>query len=282
MLPPPAPDPGPRTAAGATAVDVVALGPDDLESANACIARVWGTPPGRGLVDPTTFRAYLLAGEPLLGAYRPGRAHDPTALLGVSIGFVGTHPGGVHVHSHATGIDPDHQHAGIGLALKVAQRDWALARGITEIRWTFDPLIARNAYFNLTKLGAVGAVYHADLYGAMTDPVNAGDATDRVEARWDLTAPVGHSEPDLAALQAAGAEVILSADGEVWRDARRRPILLAAVPPDVVALRATDPAAARAWRTAARDAIGGAMTLGYTAVGATRDGWWVLAEGDPR
>ncbi|NBP52503.1 MAG: GNAT family N-acetyltransferase, partial [Actinobacteria bacterium] len=88
--------------------------------------------------------------------------------------------------------------------LKVAQREWALARGITEIRWTFDPLIARNAFFNLTRLGAVGAVYHADLYGTMTDPVNAGDATDRVEARWDLTGPVGHPEPDLATLAAAG------------------------------------------------------------------------------
>jgi predicted GNAT superfamily acetyltransferase len=260
-------------------VDIVELAPDDLAAAGALLARVWGVPPERGFVDTHTFRAYLLAGEPLLGAYLAGRAHDPDALVGVSIGFVGTHPGGLHVHSHATGIDPAHQHTGIGRAMKLVQREWALARGITEIRWTFDPLVARNAYFNLTKLGAIGAAYHANVYGMMGDAVNAGDDSDRVEARWDLTGPVGRPAPDLDALTAAGAAVILSLDGEVWRETRLVPTLLAYVPPDIVAIRRADPAAARRWRLAARDSIGRALDLGYGATGATRDGWWVLEAG---
>jgi predicted GNAT superfamily acetyltransferase len=257
-------------------VDVVVLGPDDLEPALALLSRVWGLPAGTQFVELHMARAFLLAGEPLLGAFHPGRAHDPDALVGASIGFVGTHAGGLHVHSHATGIDPALQHAGVGTAMKRFQRAWALDRGITEIRWTFDPLLARNAYFNLTKLGAVGAAYLPDVYGTMGDPVNGTDPSDRVEARWDLTGPEGRPAPDLDALMAEGAEVILSLDGEVWREARLVPTLLACVPADIVALRASDPAAARRWRMAARDTIGRALDLGYVAVGATRDGWWVL------
>ena len=265
--------------AGTLDVELVELEPGDLASAGLLIGHVWGAPPGRGGVDLQTLRAYLLAGEPLLGAYLPGRAHDPDAIIGTSIGFVGTHPGGVHLHSHITGIDPAHQHRGIGYAMKLAQRDWALARSITEVRWTFDPLVARNAYFNLTKLGASGTTYHVNVYGEMPDATNAGDESDRVEAVWDLTEPVGRPAPDLDALTGAGAAVILSLDGEVWAEARLVPVLLACVPPDIVAVRTADPASGARWRQAARDAIGRALDLGYVATGATRDGWWVLEAG---
>jgi predicted GNAT superfamily acetyltransferase len=224
-------------------------------------------------------RAYLLAGEPLFGAFLRGRAHDPDALVGTSIGFVGTHPGGVHVHSHITGIDPAHQHRGIGYAMKLAQRDWALARAITEVRWTFDPLVARNAFFNLTKLGARGTTYHVNVYGEMPDATNAGDESDRVEAVWDLTEPVGRPEPDLDGLTDAGGAVILSLDGEVWAETRLVPVLLACVPRDIVAARKADPASGVRWRQAARAALGRALEVGYVATGATRDGWWVLEAG---
>jgi predicted GNAT superfamily acetyltransferase len=273
MSAPPTPDPH------RGAVDVVELTADDLDAAGRLIGRVWELRDDLAYPDLQTLRAYLMAGEPLLGAFLAGRAHDTDALVGASIGFVGTHPGGMHVHSHITGIEPAYQHAGIGYAIKLVQREWALARGIDQIRWTFDPLIARNAYFNLTKLGARATAYHANVYGEMADGVNAGDASDRVETVWDLEAPVGRPEPDLDALMAAGAEVILSLDGEVWRETRLVPTLLACVPPDIVSVRRTDPDAARRWRIAARDTIGRALDLGYGAVGATRDGWWVLVAG---
>lgn len=263
---------------GPPVVDVVELASDDLGAAGRLVARVWGIEDG-AYPDYQTLRALQLAGEPLLGAFLAGRTHEADALVGASIGFVGTHPGGIHVHSHITGVEPGREHAGVGFALKLAQRDWSLARGITEVRWTFDPLLARNAYFNLTKLGARGATFHPDVYGVMADGVNAGDESDRVEAVWDLTAPVGRPAPDVDALTAIGAAVILSLDGEVWRETPLVPTLLAYVPSDIVALRASDPAAARRWRRAARDTIGRALDLGYPATGATRDGWWVLEAG---
>lgn len=273
---PPPPD---RPPTPGLAVDVVELAVGDLLAAGRLVGRVWEMPADLAYPDFQTLRAYHLAGEPLLGAFVAGRAHDPDALVGASIGFVGTHPGGLHVHSHVTGIDPAYQQAGIGYTMKLVQREWALRRGIDEIRWTFDPLIARNAYFNLTKLGARGTAYHANVYGEMADGVNAGDASDRVETVWDLAASVGRPEPDLDALTAAGAEVILSLDGEVWRETRLVPTLLASVPSDIARLRRADPDAARRWRLAARDTIGRALDLGFGAVGATRDGWWVLEAG---
>ncbi|MDT7656254.1 MAG: hypothetical protein QOF38_969, partial [Pseudonocardiales bacterium] len=69
---------------------------------------------------------------------------------------------------------------GIGFALKQAQRAWALERGATAMTWTFDPLIGRNARFNLVKLGARAVDYVIDFYGPMDDVFNAGDESDRM------------------------------------------------------------------------------------------------------
>ena len=78
---------------------------------------------------------------------------------------------------------------GIGAAMKLHQRLWCLEHGITRMSWTFDPLIARNAYFNIgARLGALPSEYHPDFYGQMRDGVNAGHASDRVFVEWDLTA----------------------------------------------------------------------------------------------
>ena len=81
---------------------------------------------------------------------------------------------------------PTRRHRGVGYALKLAQRAQALELGIKVVRWTFDPMIARNAWFNLGKLGAVADRFHRDFYGAMTDVVNRGERSDRLVIRWAL------------------------------------------------------------------------------------------------
>ena len=55
---------------------------------------------------------------------------------------------------------------GIGLALKWHQRRWCLDRGIRTVEWTYDPLVARNGWFNLTKLGARAVAYEVDFTAA--------------------------------------------------------------------------------------------------------------------
>ena len=82
------------------------------------------------------------------------------------------------------------QARGIGRALKAHQREWAFAREVGTITWTFDPLIARNAHFNLAVLGARVTDYLVDHYGDMGDAINSGDESDRLHVAWHLASPV--------------------------------------------------------------------------------------------
>ena len=100
-------------------------------------------------MQPALLRALGHGGNYLVGAYRV----DTGELVGASVAFF-TEPLGAAMHSHITGVLAGTAGRGVGAALKWHQRQWALERGLTRITWTFDPLIARNSYFNLTRLGA--------------------------------------------------------------------------------------------------------------------------------
>jgi len=114
----------------------------------------------------------------ILGAFMDSQ------LIGFALAFANLTPGSLH--SHRVGILPEHQNSGVGLALKLAQRDDALKQGLSHIHWTFDPLQPRNAYFNLHKLGASACEIYPNLYGLTTSPLQAGLPTDRVLLDWDL------------------------------------------------------------------------------------------------
>lgn len=93
-------------------------------------------------------------------------------------------------HSRMLGVLPEFRNQGVGFRLKLAQREAVLAQGIDRIRWTFDPLQGRNAFFNLEKLGAVVREYAVNLYGAdSTSRFNVGMETDRFYADWALRSP---------------------------------------------------------------------------------------------
>jgi predicted GNAT superfamily acetyltransferase len=85
-----------------------------------------------------------------------------------------------------TAVLPEYRDLGIGRQLKLAQRDDALARGISLIEWTFDPLQTRNAYFNICRLGVVARRYLLDIYGSTSSPLHGGLPTDRLVAEWHL------------------------------------------------------------------------------------------------
>src|SRR5262249_13597994 len=149
----------------------------------------------------------------------------------------------------------------VGFALKLHQRAWALRRGVTVIEWTYDPLVRRNAYFNLVKLGALPAEYLPNFYGDMADTINNGDDSDRLLARWTLDAPevaaASLGKPAFRDAQreiAAGALIALGSadDGSPVIGPLDGDVLLVAVPPDFESLRATDPSRARRWRLALR------------------------------
>lgn len=94
-------------------------------------------------------------------------------------------------YSHMTGVRSEFQGLGIGAGLKWAQRERALAEGVKYIKWTFEPMKAKNAYFNLEKLGAVVRQYERDFYGidyatASRPDLQIGLASDRLFAEWAL------------------------------------------------------------------------------------------------
>ena len=108
--------------------------------------------------------------------------------MGAAAGFLAEHDGPA-LHSHLAAVAPAARGLGAGAAIKFHQRQWAAARGLRTITWTFDPLIRRNAWFNLAKLGAAVEAYLPDFYGRMDDGINDGDATDRLLVVWAVTPP---------------------------------------------------------------------------------------------
>ncbi len=155
----------------------------------------------------------------------------------------------------------------------------ALEQGIAEVRWTFDPLVARNAYFNLHKLGAVADRFDRNHYGAMADEVNAGERSDRFTVRWGLEREPGPR--DVVATERA----LASDDG--WPGGVSAPsgrAALVAVPSDYPELRSADPACGGAWRDASAQAIEACLTAGMIAAGfdrATSSYLFALAEDVP-
>jgi predicted GNAT superfamily acetyltransferase len=224
----------------------------------ALFERIWRAP----VVDASTLHAFSHVGNYVAGAF------DGDELVGAAVGFFAVDG---HLHSHITGVAPGQQGRGTGFALKQHQREWVLARGRTTISWTFDPLMARNAYFNLHKLGAVITEYLPDFYGPMHDGINAGDATDRLFVRWGLNDPVAPVPDTVGAAVLLGVEANAPVPGSCQGSRA-----VVATPRDVEQIRADDPDLAQRWRIAVREALVGAFDAGYRIVGITKDGRYLL------
>jgi predicted GNAT superfamily acetyltransferase len=172
------------------------------------------------------------------------------------------------MHSHIAGVTDAVAGRHAGFALKLHQRAWCLDRGIDLTEWTYDPLVSRNAYFNLAKLGARVAEYLPDFYGSMTDAINRGNDSDRILVHWSLTSPE-------VAQACAGSPVratVPPGAAASWVQ----------VPRDIGALRLADPEQARSWRAKVRDQLMGALDVGGHVAGFDKErGYLVLPhEGD--
>lgn len=161
------------------------------------------------------------------------------------------------LHSHVTGVAKNHSGSGIGAHLKNHQWVWAQSHGYRAIGWTFDPLIRRNAWFNLVKLGAKVVSYHENFYGELTDAINSGDHSDRLYVNWNVSA-TGHS---------ASGSVVVADSGDV----------VVPIPDDIEALRQLDRGAALEWRRRQRELLRSLLQPSAYIRGLTRDSAYVIS-----
>jgi predicted GNAT superfamily acetyltransferase len=98
-------------------------------------------------------------------------------------------------YSHMMAVSAAYQNRGLGAQLKWAQRERAMSEGRNFIRWTFEPMQARNAHFNLNRLGVVIRTYGVNFYGwdagteAFADGKQFNIDSDRLIAQWELRTP---------------------------------------------------------------------------------------------
>lgn len=222
-------------------------------------------------VTTELLRALVKAGSYVAGAF------DGAELVGGCVGFCSP-PSVSSLHSHIAGVAPRARGRDVGYLLKLDQRAWAMAHGISEVTWTFDPLVRRNAYFNLTKLGADATEYLPDFYGEMRDGINAGGASDRLLVSWRVDAPavVDACASRPRVVGATGVVGLGIADDLPVPGTTDGPIVLVAVPEDIETLRTTNPAAANEWRYAVRSVLGELLASGGRITGFDRSGWYVV------
>ena len=219
---------------------------EEMAMVGTVFQQVWGTT--TPIVTVELLMAVSHAGGYVVGAFEGGH------LVGASLGILADHHGERALHSHVTGVLPGVQHHGVGRLMKTHQRAWAAARGIEWIVWTFDPLVRRNAWFNIEVLEAHVTAYEQNFYGPMTDSINAHDESDRLVVAWptadDRPRPAPPPDPV---------------------------ITLVPTPEDVVVLRRTDPGAAAEWRQRVRRDLGGLLDSGGVVTGFTGDGEYEVA-----
>src|SRR5260370_36579885 len=98
------------------------------------------------------------------------------------MGFTALSRGRPYHYSHITGVRRDYQSRGVGYALKLGQREYVLRRGLSLVKWTFDPLQAGTAFFNIAKLGGGCRTYIRNMYGARGDSLNRWRVSGRVQS----------------------------------------------------------------------------------------------------
>ncbi len=242
---------------------------DDLEAVVDLEMSVWDLS-ARDATPSGLMHAMVNTGSLVVGAY------DDNKLIGMALMFPSSRSNKKLLWSHMAAVHPDYQSQGIGFEIKQYQRKWALENGYLEIGWTFDPLQRGNANFNLHVLGCITNTYHENFYGEMTDGINKGLPSDRVEVIWKLrnqrvkrlgegkqstplfTIP-DHIDDNICLLRSVDSQPLISKLSPLQN------IYLAEIPAKISALKEISKESSLEWRLALRDTCQVAFKAGYSA-----------------
>ena len=170
-------------------------------------------------------------------------------LVGFTLAIAGWRGGKPFLHSHMTAVSDGYRDRGIGRRLKLYQREDALARGIHLVEWTFDPLVTKNAYFNLVRLGAIARRYLPNAYGITTSPLHGSLPTDRLVAEWHL--------------RSARVRRVLAAKAAAAAPSKKA--VRIGIPSHIEEWRSTDPSRAREFQSHVRAEFQKWLSKGYAA-----------------
>ncbi len=260
----------------------------DIVGCQAChniATKVWGEASACSVPQLLVHAAY---GGVILLAY------DEHRPIGFVFSFPALYQGAWVLWSHETAVLPAYLHQGIGLKLKLEQQVQATQLGYFAIAWTFDPLVSRNAHFNLNKLGAEVSEYKVNAYGVMEDLINGSIETDRFVAKWQIE-PIQPIVPTKVATATCSAARRPFVDHPVyvWLDVSAPARGFSAplynevdfantsnvsvetietrIPLNTEAIFQTSPALAQQWRIAFREVALRLSAVGYQVVAFYRD-----------
>ena len=241
---------------------------DEFRQLKAVEKEVWGMA-DEDSIPLTLAIACKAAGNIFVGAF------DKDKLVGFAFGFLGREHGQTMIHSHMLAVLDPYRHLDLGSRLKQAQRDRAMAMGIHEMTWTFDPLQSRNAHFNFAKLGVVSDLYKVDFYGPETSSMLHRNGTDRLWVRWvlnsrrvrDRLAGKNARTETLDALRLLAPLVRFNGDGRPVRadlaDSLSRQRLSIEIPGEILEVERADMGLAREWRETTSWAFREAVKAGF-------------------
>lgn len=240
-----------------------------LAEFKACVALqddVWGA--GFSEAVPVS----LLQAASYVGGLAIGAFDHGGALLGFVFGLTGVQDGRVVHWSHLLGVRGTARNLGLGRKLKEAQRDELARRGIAEMLWTFDPLIAKNAHLNLNLLGARVVRFTPDMYGTTATPLHHGLPTDRFVVACGTSGPVPARHGAIRDAADAPVLTLEPRSGDEPVDPRRPPARIRLeIPTDFQQLMRAAPARAAQWHADVRIRLQWALARGYDVTGLHRD-----------
>ncbi len=206
---------------------------DEFASCVVLQKEIWGYP------DHEVYPARMFLNISRTGGHVLGAFTDKGPMAGFVVSVPAWRKQHKYFYSLLLGVLPEHENQGLGRMLKVVQRKAALREGIQYIEWTFDPLRAKNAHFNIVRLGAIVRRYCPDYYGPVLSKLQRRLPSDRLIAEWPLKS----------------ARVSKALAGKKPRSARKAASAEVAIPLDLDALVSRRATRAREWQSYVRASL---------------------------